>query len=176
MQLNTFLVALFTICSLSVPHALAEEHHHHEHGAHSHGSGTLAIAFDNLKGQIEFKAAAFGIVGFEHPAKSVTDKKQLADVISKFESGISKFVSFDPNLSCVFKKEKVDMVPDTDGDNHADFIANFEITCGKPPMSSQLKIDFSTYSKIKDLDITVLIGDVQKSAEFKGKPVVLELK
>lgn len=176
MNFVNIVIVLFTLCGLTFNTASAEDHHHHEHGAHSHGSGTLAVAFDNLKGKIEFKAAAFGIVGFEHPAKSATDKKKLAGVISQFESEMARLVSFDSSLNCSFKKEKIDLAPDSDGDNHADFVANFEITCAKTPAGSQIKIDFSVFPKIKDLDITVLIGDVQKSAEFKGKPVVLDLK
>jgi hypothetical protein len=149
---------------------------HHEHGAHSHGSGTLTLAFDGVLGKIEFKTAAFGIIGFEHIAKNENDRKKIETTISSFEKSISKLVQFSAALSCSFKKEKIEMVHDPDGDNHADFIANFSVACSKSPLESTLKIDFSQYPKIKDLDITILIDDLQKSAEFKGKPVTVDLK
>jgi hypothetical protein len=148
---------------------------HHEHGAHSHGSAKLDIAFDDKVGKIEFKGSAFGIVGFEHSAKSITDKKILENSIFKFESEISKLVSFDSSLKCLFNKVRIEIIPDSDGDNHSDFAASFQVNCVNSPMGSQLKIDFSIFKNIKDLDITVLVGELQKSAEFKGKPVTLDL-
>ena len=54
---------------------------HRQHEAHVHGGATLSIAFDQLKGRVEFKAASEGVLGFEHQAKSEKDKKKLNDII-----------------------------------------------------------------------------------------------
>jgi hypothetical protein len=146
---------------------------HRQHQAHQHGSATLAIAFENLTGKIEFRAAAEGIVGFEHAAKSEKDKKNLAEVITKFETEIAKLIQFDSGLACQFKKEQVEMI--TTG-THADFLANFSVTCNKSPVDSKLTFDFTAFPKIKDLDVTVLAGNVQKSVEVKTKPLTIEIK
>lgn len=162
-----------------------KEHRHHE--AHVHGGATLNIAFDQLKGKVEFKAASAGVVGFEHAAKSEKDKKTVADMISNIDANISKMIKFDSSLGCVFVKEKIEVVPEVDEDHnekdhgkkhgeHSDFLASFNVTCAKSVLGSKVTFDFTTLKKIKDLDVTVLIDSVQKTAEVKSKPVVLELK
>ncbi len=80
--------------------AIAKEkkHEHREHGAHVHGAGNLAIAFDDAKGKIEFKGAAEGILGFEHKPKNKKDEKAVADAVAHFENDISKMIQMDASL------------------------------------------------------------------------------
>lgn len=151
-------------------------HEHREHGAHVHGSATLNIAFDNTKGKIEFKSAGESIVGFERMPKADKDKKALNAANQRFEKNISKMIQLDPSLDCEFKKEKVDMVAQDEKSSHADFIADFLVTCKKPVLGSTLKLDFSSYAKLKDVDVTILAGELQKTAELQGKPLSIELK
>ncbi len=160
---------------------------HREHEAHVHGAGTLAIAFDDLVGHVEFKAASEGVLGFEHNAKSEADQKELRALTAKFENEISKFVIFEPALNCRFSKEKIAMILEKvspkkekqsgkiEGE-HSDFVANFKVVCEKSVLDSKLTIDFSSFSKMKDLDVTVLVGDLQKNAEAKLKLITIELK
>lgn len=154
--------------------SFAEKKHRH-HEAHSHGAGQLNIAFDNLVGKIEFKAAAEGIVGFEHQAKSDKDKKAVTDAISKFENQISHMVAFEAKAQCSFLKEKVEVVSEKDS-HHSDFAASYQVTCKQSLLGSQLTIDFTSFKKIKDLDVVIMVNDLQKSVEVKSKPVTIELK
>ncbi len=163
-----------------------KEHRHHE--AHVHGGATLSVAFEQLKGKIEFKAASEGVLGFEHEAKSEKDKKKLNETIQKFETSMASMIKFDESLGCVFTKDKVEMVPekedhegkDKDHDKHkgehSDFIANFSVECKKEIKGTSVTFDFTAIKGIKDLDVTLLIGDLQKSVEIKKKPVTVELK
>jgi hypothetical protein len=153
--------------------AFADKHEHRHHEAHVHGGGTLSIAFDNFKGRIELKAASAGIVGFEHVAKSEKDKKALVEVTEKITKEISSMVKFDAKLECSIAKDKVEM--NHDGD-HSDFIANFNVECKKSLLDSKLTLDFTSFKKIKDLDTTILVGDLQKTVELKQKPVTIDLK
>jgi hypothetical protein len=154
---------------------------HREHGAHVHGGGTLAIAFDEMKGRVEFRAASAGVVGFEHEASTTKDKKTLQGVIAQFEKNIPQFVQFDSSLRCHFSKDKIGMVKEAHHDQeesgeHSDFVADFDVTCVKSIAGSKITVDFSSFSALKDLDITVLVGSMQKSAEAKGKPVIIDLQ
>lgn len=160
--------------------ALAEKGKHRHHKAHVHGNGKLQIAFDGNKGQLQFDAAGMGVLGFEHQAKSEKDQKKLADTIALFESDISKWVKFEPALDCKFAKieigQKVEESQKEKGHlEHSDFFAKFSIECAKPLAGTKVSFDFGVFKKLKDLDITVLVGDKQKSAEFKGKPVELDI-
>ena len=152
---------------------------HREHGAHVHGDGKLAIAFDDTKGKIEFKGAAEGILGFEHKAKNAKDKKTLSEAILFFENNISKMIQFDSSLNCQFTKEMIGQVAEEGEEgsgDHSDWAANFAVTCDKSPLGSKLTIDFAHFKRLKDIDVTILAGSIQKSVEFKGKPITTELK
>ncbi len=159
--------------------AAKKKHDHREHGVHVHGSGNLAIAFDETKGKVEFKSAAEGILGFEHKPKNKNDEKVVADAIANFEKNISKMIQFDASLDCLFTKEIIGQVSEKDDEGsgeHSEWAANFTVVCAKSPIGTTLIIDFSSFKFLNDLDITVLAGSIQKSAEFKKKPVSIELK
>lgn len=164
------------ICTISL--AFAKEVKH-EHGAHVHGAGKLSIAFDGKSGKIEYDGAAEGILGFEHKAKSNKDKKTLADSVSKFEKDISTLIQFDSSLGCKFENEEIGQVPEDgekDIEKHSDWQAKYSVTCDKSPVGTKIKIDFTAFKLLKDLDVTVIADSVQKSEEFKGKPVFVDLK
>lgn len=181
---------IFILTSAHFSLAKKKEHRHHE--SHVHGGATLNIAIDQLKGKVEFKAASEGILGFEHEPKSEKDKKKLNDVIAQFENGIGTMVKFDDTLGCQLTKEKIEMSQDKDEDHekddkakhnkskhkgeHSDFIANFNLECKQEVKGSKLVLDFSQFKGLKDLDVTLLIGDLQKSVEIKRKPVTIDLK
>lgn len=151
----------------------AKEHRHHH--SHQHGSAELAIAFDKNQGKVEFKTPSDSIVGFEHMAKSAKDKKTLADATAAIEKNISKIIQFDGKLNCQFKKESIDMIQEKE-ELHSDFVANFIVTCGASPLATSLVIDFSSYAKLKDIDVSLLIDSLQKSVEIKSEKKVIELK
>ncbi len=148
---------------------------HREHQAHSHGSGSLSIAFEKNSGKIEFKIAAESILGFEHNAKSEADKKILAANMQIFETEINKMIIFDTSLNCQFTKEQLAQQSEADS-HHSDWIAQYSIHCDRSPLKTKLLIDFTRYKKIRDLDITLLVEDLQKNAEYKGTPLNIELK
>lgn len=152
---------------------------HREQGAHVHGQGSLAMAFDDKLGKIEFKAAAESILGFEYKAKNSRDQKVVDQAIKRFENEISKMIQFESSLNCQFRKELIGQIPEKGHEGsgeHSDWAANFSVTCTKSPLGTKITIDFSSFKLLHDLDITVLAGEIQKSAEFKGKPIAIELK
>lgn len=147
---------------------------HREHQAHSHGSGNLSIAFEKNSGKIEFKITAESILGFEHLAKSEADKKTLATNLQIFEAEIGKMIIFDASLNCRYSKEQLAQQGEADS-HHSDWIAQYSIHCDRSPLKTKLLIDFTRYKKIRDLDITLLVEDLQKNAEYKGTPLNIEL-
>lgn len=168
---------ILVLASTTVYAGKKKEHRHHE--AHVHGGATLNIAFNGLKGTVEFKAASEGVIGFEYEAKSAEDKKKLSDAMTKFESSIGSMVKFDESAGCVFVKDKIEVVPEKEDHDakgkkhddhegeHSDFIAHFSVNCQKDIKMTKLEIDFDSVSGLNDLDVTVLVGDLQKSEEAK---------
>ncbi len=147
---------------------------HAEQKAHVHGHATLAIAFDNLSGKIEFEAPADALLGFERSPKSAKEKKTLAEMCDRFAKEVQNWIQLDPSLQCQYKSDRIEL--ETSGE-HADFVAIFSLTCKTAPLGSTIKIDFSGFSKIKKLEVTVLAGEIQKSETIKGAQVkTIELK
>ena len=97
-------------------------------------------------------------------------------------------VKFDESASCTFIKDKIEVVTeqkehdpkskehDEHKGEHSDFVANFSIDCKNEIQGTKVTFDFSQFKGLKDLDVTMLIGDLQKSVEIKRKPVTVELK
>lgn len=191
MKIPIFLA--LTALSLNVFAGKEKKHRHHD--SHLHGTATLSIAFEQLNGKIEFKAASEGILGFEHEARSEKEKQKLANIIAVFEKSSSQLIQFDANSNCVFTAEKVGMEAEsgaTEGKaakgphkhehkkahqgEHSDFVAHYNVQCQKDLKGTQLTLDFSQFKGLRDTDVTLLIGDLQKSIELKRKPVTIELK
>lgn len=170
------LLFLLLVSGLSF-NAVAKEKH--SHGAHVHGVAKLAVAFDELKGKVEFKGAAEGVLGFEYAPKTEKDKKAVADVTKYFEEEISQMVQLDASLGCQFTKEQIGQVPEAGEKTitkHSEWVANYTVVCKKSPLGTKITFDFTQITHLNDLDITVLVGNLQKSEEFKKKPVTIELK
>lgn len=175
MTITIFISALLIAIS---SFAKVKEHRHHE--AHVHGGATLNIVFDQLNGRVEFKAASEGILGFEHQAKSEKDKKKLNEMIAKFETDISKYIQFESSLGCIFSKEKIEMQSEEKEHSehqgeHSDFVASYLVNCKKTVSDSKITFDFTSVKGIRDLDVTILAGDLQKAIEVKKKPVTIQL-
>ncbi len=146
----------------------------HQHKAHSHGAAKMAIAFESTKGQLTFEAAGESIYGFEHIAKSAAQKKKQAEALTKLETSLAQMVVFDKTLNCVFTKEKLEVSQDG---NHSEVQATFAIQCEKEPAGSTLKFNIqAVFPKLKDVDVQVLLGDVQKAVEATKNGVQVELK
>lgn len=168
------LVAFILLGSLS---AFAHEHEHEEHrhhGAHVHGAGTLEIAFDKNIGTVDFKTPAMGILGFEHKSLKAADKAKLKSVTADFEKQFSQMVLMDKALQCRYEKRGIDYVLEAEG--HAEFSVTYGIICAKSPAGTEIRFDFSAYSDLKKIAVTVLVDSLQKSLELKNGKGQIDLK
>lgn len=151
------------------------------HEAHVHGGATLAVAFDGNAGKIEYKGAADSVLGFEHKPSSDQDKKKITETTTTFETQIAQLIQFDSSLGCKFTNDRIGLFFQEQSKNkgsgeHSDWIANYSVVCAKSPVNTNLLIDFTRFEHIDDMDITLLIGNIQKSAEYKKKVLKIELK
>ena len=151
----------------------SKSHVHREHSAHEHGQGSLAIAFEGVTGTIELKAPAEAIVGFEHVAMTAADKKKEQAAYNFVEANMGKIVQFENALGCELMREKIET---SHAGEHADTLAIFKVVCAKTPFGSTLTLENKVLPKLKDIDVTILVGVLQKSAELGQKTVTVELQ
>lgn len=145
-----------------------------EHKAHAHGAGKMSIAFEAAKGQLTLEAPGESIYGFEHVAKTAAHKKKQAEALTKLETGVAEMVVFEKQLNCNFTKQKLEISQDG---NHAEVQAAFVIQCEKDPVGSTIRFHVqSVFPKLKNVDVQVLAGDVQKAVKATKNGVQVELK
>ena len=164
----------------------SSKHRHHE--AHVHGAAKLNIAFDGLSGKVIFEAAAQGVIGFEYKAKTDIQKKQAEERLKELSNDLPSMIVFDSNLGCQFTKEKVEQIFEKHNDSekmnkkdshhgeHSEINATFLVNCQKTILGSKLGLDFTKMKNLNDIDVTVLVGDIQKSVELKKSAVSIDLK
>lgn len=163
-------LAVFILGITTTTAALA----HREHGAHKHGEGKLAIAFDKTEGQMEFNIPAESIVGFEHKAVKPRDVEKQKNAIELFEKELSNMVRFDPGLMCQLKKHAVQV--EEKSKKHSDFVAHYKIACEKSPAGTSITFDFKPLEKVMSVEIIVLAGTLQKKVTYKRTPLTVDLK
>ena len=185
---NMNFLVLAVTALLSLPSLAESKKAHRHHDAHVHGAAELSMAFDQLNGKIEFKAASEGVLGFEHQPQTEKEKKALQETVDLFEKNISSWIQLDSSLGCVWTKENIGMISEkSDKANseksgkkhqgeHSNFVANMNVVCKKDIQKSKVTFDFKQLKRLKDIDVTVLVGEFQKSFEIKGRAVTIELK
>lgn len=143
---------------------------HREHATHEHGAGHLGIAFEGKIGKIEFKIPSESIFGFEHEAKNKKDKALKIQGLATLENKIADMVVFEPQLKCLISKEKIEV---KQNGKHSETLANYNVVCAQSPLETAIEFNFQKYFQgIKDIDVQVIVDNLQKSTELKGKSVL----
>jgi hypothetical protein len=184
-----FFILVLSMSSLCHAHSKKS---HRNHEAHVHGAGKLDLVFDQLQGKVSFKSAAESVLGFEHTPKSQKELKAVSDAEVIFKNEITQMIQIPAEQGCVFTATQVGRVTDAGkGDEHdhshkknhdhkhgehSDFVAMYDVKCQKAVEGAKITFDFRRFKRLKDLDITLVAGSIQKSAELKRKPLTVEVK
>ena len=144
------------------------------HKAHVHGEAQIHVAFDGLKGRVEFKSPAEAILGFEHSAESDRDKKKLEDTRLSFEKKMSSWIQLDPSKNCNWTPKKIHQEVDAKG--HSDFEASFDVECSSSPEGTRAQVDFSEFKRIKKIELTLLTDSVQKTVKKRSNKFEFDFK
>lgn len=156
--------------------------------AHEHGSAKVSIAFESTKGApkgvIEFESPAESVIGFEHEAKSAADKAQAAAALNTLKARFAEMVIFPAAASCrvTNKSAKVEAghgAEKTKGakqEQHAEVHAEFDVQCAKPLAGTEIRFGFTkVFPKIHDVDVALLAGEQQLSADVENDKGVLKI-
>jgi hypothetical protein len=145
-----------------------------EQHAHVHGHASVSMAFEGKQGKISVNVPTEAIYGFEYAAKSAKDKKAKQAGLDKLEQKISEMIVMDPSLKCEIKKDIFEI---DQKDHHADIDADFNVNCNKSPADSVITFNFQkVFSHLKHVDVSIVLGDIQKSEKVEKDGVSVELK
>jgi Protein of unknown function (DUF2796) len=146
------------------------------HDAHVHGVAEINIAVEGTKATVEFRAPAESVMGFEHEAKSESDKKKRDAALEQLRAKGSQMVVFDPKLGCKSSDMKTAIV-EAKGDSakaqagkdahedqkksgeHREVHGTFSVACDKPLAGSRVKFGVSkVFRDIQEIKVQ-LVGD-----------------
>ena len=161
----------------------AAEKRHHQ--AHVHGVAEINIAVEGTKAAVEFRAPAESVMGFEHEAKSESDKKKRDAALEQLRAKGGQMVVFDPKLGCKSSDMKTAIV-EAKGDStkaqagkdahkdqkksgeHREVHGTFSVACDKPLAGSRVKFGVhKVYRDIQEIKVQVLGDSGQSGATIK---------
>jgi hypothetical protein len=145
--------------------------HKHTHAktqkAHDHGAAEINLAVEGNKVDIEFRAPAQAIVGFEYVPTTAADKKKQADALAALKANIAKMVIFDPKLGCKIAARSVEVQnPEPD---HAEIDGDFEAICAQSPAGSKVAFGVTkTYPGLTTVKVQAVGASGSAGAEIKS--------
>jgi len=189
----TFALAALAAVSLASASLRAEEEHR-ELGPHVHGHGTLDIAVEKQRVQMELVVPGMDIVGFEHAASTDEQKTAVEKATAELSQPLDVF-KLPQSAGCSVADAKVAIEPEShhDGDDdhdedhdehagadhahdehagHNQFHMNYALDCAKPAELTSIKFDyFSKFAGAQSLTVNVVTPKAQNSYEVaRDKP------
>jgi Protein of unknown function (DUF2796) len=144
-------------------------------GAHQHGHGTLKIVIDGAMLNMELDVPGADIVGFEHAAKTSTEKAAVEKAKAQLADPLKLFVP-PAAAGCSVKSAEVKI--ETGNAGHSDFNGDYTLTCANADKLTSFDFPFfSMFKRADALSVTTLApagGEV--SAEVTRKKPRLDLK
>jgi hypothetical protein len=173
------MIAMILALALNFPTAaLAQKHNHqHAHGKHVHGAGRMDIAFDGLKGEIDFEVSADAILSSEKSPKTSAEKKiekdRIDDLISKFKESVEF-----KGANCQWSKIVAEVDRHKAGKvEHADVKLEADLACEKDIKGFTLDVNLGKhYPGLSKIEVQINANGLQKGAVIDSKVTRIELK
>jgi hypothetical protein len=188
----TFALAALAAAALVSTAARAGEEHR-ELGPHVHGHGTLDIAVEKQRVQMELVVPGMDIVGFEHAASTDEQETAIEKATAELSQPLAVF-KLPPAAGCSVADAKVAIEPEShhDGDDdhedqdghagadhdhdehagHSQFHTTYALDCAKPAELTSIKFDyFAKFAGAQSLTVNVVTAKAQSSYEVsRDKP------
>lgn len=192
------IVALTIAAAISATAPLAaEDGKHRQLDAHVHGQGTLNIAIEDQKVELELEAPGADIAGFESHAETAEQKAAIEKGKALLSDGRALFV-WPEAAGCTLDKTEVsveageqDANDDTAGKHdghdhhgkakdkeehggHSEFHAHYHMTCKNPAALTQLETRyFATFAAAKALTVNIVGSKGQSQMQLtREKPLI----
>jgi hypothetical protein len=162
-----------------------------QHRAHVHGAGTLNLVQEGKRVHIELEIPGMDIVGFEHQARTASQKQAVQDAVAVLEQGDALF-RLNAEATCALETAGVEVAMMDDehkghgahhkddkhaaesGESHAEFHAEYVFTCASPDRLQQLHVAlFDKFQGAQNLQVQVVTARQQSAQRIhREAPVV----
>ena len=175
MSFSLGIALLFILVDLA---AAAEKR---QHEAHVHGVAELNIAVEGTKATVEIHAPAENIMGFEHEARSDSDKKKRDAALALLRSKADQMVLFDPKLRCKSSAMQTAVTEEHEegqekraakeqkvSGQHREVQGTFTVACAAPLAGSRVKFGITkVFPEIHEVKVQVLGDSGQSGATIR---------
>ena len=193
-----FFYATLALASLALNTPLAsEEAGHRQLGAHVHGQGSLKIAIEGNKLDMEFEAPGADIVGFEHEAGS-SAQKALVEKAKVTLGEVLTLFKMPSNAGCKVEKATVEIrneeqhhhdeghaagtaknesgAKDDEHGGHSEFHAQYSLTCTSAANLTTIETTyFKAFAAAQQLNVSVVAAKGQWQMQLTRKKTTLTL-
>lgn len=158
--------------------AQANHEGHEGHGAHEHGHGQLNLVLDGNQLLIELQAPAADLVGFEHGARSETEKARYAEAIAHLKQP-GTLLRLDPAAGCTLIQQALQAAKEEhendkahdehpqDEAGHTDLGAIYSYSCETPAKLTGLEATlFGVYPSLEKLSVQAILPSGQLAGEL----------
>lgn len=189
--------AAFAVLAMAFAYLAGEAHAEEQSrqlGPHEHGHGTLNIAIEGNKLELELEAPGMDIVGFEHEA-STPEQKELVETARKdLGDGFLSLLVLPEAAGCKLDSSNVAVVAEEHHyeeekqskdasaqeaeheDHHTAFHATYQLTCSAPDQIKSIGFPFfERFPTSQELDITVIDEKGQSAYEVKRDSPKVEI-
>ena len=186
---------LFVSVALALPLSALADDHQHSLGAHVHGLGTLNIALENQRLELQLTSPAMNIVGFEYQPTTAADLQSIKAAQSNLSHAAELFV-LSSAAQCRLTSVSIDNPLLTESDTHAhehehehesqpaaqiaehqhsDISAHYQYHCAKPARLNSIDLTglFKQFSQTEKIQVQLIAGDHQQGAELSAKNTLL---
>ena len=190
---------LFVSVALALPLSALADDHQHSLGAHVHGLGTLNIALENQRLELQLTSPAMNIVGFEYQPTTAADLQSIKAAQSNLSHAAELFV-LSPAAQCRLTSVSIDNPLLTESDTHAyehehehehehesqpaaqiaehqhsDISAHYQYHCAKPAQLNSIDLAglFKQFSQTEKIQVQLIAGDHQQGAELSANNTLL---
>jgi hypothetical protein len=155
------------------------------HDAHVHGVAEINIAVEGAKATVEFRAPAESVMGFEHEAKSESDRKKRDAALEQLRAKRDQMVLFDAKLGCKSSDVKTAIVEQKEdhtkaqsgkdahkdqkkSGEHREVHGTFSVACDKPLAGSRVRFGVSkVFRDVQEIKVQILGDSGQSGATIK---------
>lgn len=186
---------LFVSVALALPLSALADDHQHSLGAHVHGLGTLNIALENQRLELQLTSPAMNIVGFEYQPTTAADLQSVKAAQSNLSHAAELFV-LSPAAQCRLTSVSIDNPLLTESDTHehehehehesqptaqiaehqhSDISAHYQYHCAKPARFNSIDLAglFKQFSQTEKIQVQLIAGDHQQGAELSANNTLL---
>ncbi|ETX05383.1 DUF2796 domain-containing protein [Candidatus Entotheonella palauensis] len=172
-----------------------------QHRAHVHGAGKLNLVQEGSQVHIELELPGMDVAGFEHKARTASQKQAVKDAVTALEQGSALF-RMNAEAKCTFDKAEIEVsMMDDDGEgehghegdkhqdddhhrdekhagevgeSHSEFHAEYVFQCASPEKLQQLQVTlFDTFKGAENLQVQFVTARKQGAQRISREVPVI---